>query len=334
MPIFKRSDEKKKASLKRPVRQASVPAPPPPKPASLSPLNVASSSDAGGPLHPHRDLSFHVQLAHGSATKRVKDFRNVRELYHRISAEFNISAAEILFCTLNTHKVDMSKLLGGQIGLDDFIFVHVHGHSKEVTINKSEPSLGLTVTDNGAGCAFVKKIKESSIICKTPEVSIGDHIVSINGRNLYGTRHYEVAKLLKELPQHCDFTMKLIEPHRAFDAIAPRAAASKAASSTEETVGTGRTTLRLRADGPPVLETLPDETTWTSEASALVDELLESFMGIRDIELADAMVQLAKDVTDYAIFASAMEQELGEFEFPDEFIADVWAAVLQARKSR
>nr|CAD7575432.1 unnamed protein product [Timema californicum] len=30
----------------------------------------------------------------------------------------------ILFCTLNTHKVDMTKLLGGQIGLDDFIFVH------------------------------------------------------------------------------------------------------------------------------------------------------------------------------------------------------------------
>ncbi|KAJ8866721.1 hypothetical protein PR048_032582 [Dryococelus australis] len=33
----------------------------------------------------------------------------------------------ILFCTLNTHKVDMTKLLGGQIGLDDFIFVHRKG---------------------------------------------------------------------------------------------------------------------------------------------------------------------------------------------------------------
>lgn len=35
---------------------------------------------------------------------------------------------QILFCTLNTHKVDMNKLLGGQIGLDDFIFVHRKGN--------------------------------------------------------------------------------------------------------------------------------------------------------------------------------------------------------------
>nr|CAD7202603.1 unnamed protein product [Timema douglasi] len=35
----------------------------------------------------------------------------------------------ILFCTLNTHKVDMTKLLGGQIGLDDFIFVHRKGNT-------------------------------------------------------------------------------------------------------------------------------------------------------------------------------------------------------------
>ena len=34
---------------------------------------------------------------------------------------------QILFCTLNTHKVDMSKLLGAQIGLDDFIFAHKKG---------------------------------------------------------------------------------------------------------------------------------------------------------------------------------------------------------------
>ena len=63
----------------------------------------------------------------------------------------------------------MTKLLGGQIGLDDFIFVHVHGRTKDVVINKAEASLGLTVTDNGAGCAFIKKIKESSVISKVTE---------------------------------------------------------------------------------------------------------------------------------------------------------------------
>jgi len=59
--------------------------------------------------------------------------------------------SKILFCTLNTHKVDMAKLLGGQIGLDDFIFAHVKGQTKEIDIVKSEAALGLTITDNGAG---------------------------------------------------------------------------------------------------------------------------------------------------------------------------------------
>jgi hypothetical protein len=63
---------------------------------------------------------------------------------------------QILFCTLNTHKIDMEKLLGGQIGLEDFIFAHVRGIKKEVEVFKSEDALGLTITDNGAGFAFIK----------------------------------------------------------------------------------------------------------------------------------------------------------------------------------
>lgn len=63
---------------------------------------------------------------------------------------------QILFCTLNTHKIDMDKLLGGQIGLEDFIFAHIKGLKKEVEVYKSEDALGLTITDNGAGYAFIK----------------------------------------------------------------------------------------------------------------------------------------------------------------------------------
>ena len=79
--------------MKKPIRETTVPAPPPPKPASLSAPSVAV--DGSGALHPHRDLSFHVQLAHGSPTKKVKDFKNVRELYQRIATEFKISPAEV-----------------------------------------------------------------------------------------------------------------------------------------------------------------------------------------------------------------------------------------------
>lgn len=61
-----------------------------------------------------------------------------------------------MFCTLNTHKVDMDKLLGGQIGLEDFIFAHIKGQRKEIEVFKGEDALGLTITDNGAGYAFIK----------------------------------------------------------------------------------------------------------------------------------------------------------------------------------
>lgn len=68
----------------------------------------------------------------------------------------SFSPGKILFCTLNSHKVDMQKLLGGQIGLEDFIFAHVRGETKEVEVTKTEDALGLTITDNGAGYAFIK----------------------------------------------------------------------------------------------------------------------------------------------------------------------------------
>lgn len=65
-------------------------------------------------------------------------------------------APQVMFCTLNTPKVDMEKLLGGQIGLEDFIFAHTKGRRKDVQVLKSEEALGLTITDNGAGYAFIK----------------------------------------------------------------------------------------------------------------------------------------------------------------------------------
>ena len=45
------------------------------------------------------------------------------------------------------------------------------GRPKEIEITKNEDALGLTITDNGAGYAFIKRIKEGSII---------DHMKYIN----------------------------------------------------------------------------------------------------------------------------------------------------------
>ena len=111
----------------------------------------------------------------------------------------------------------MTRLLGGQIGLEDFIFAHIKTPSKSpddgvVTVNKTEDALGLTITDNGAGYAFIKRIKEASIMDRIPAVCVGDHIEQINGNSLVGARHFEVAKMLKEIPKGTTFTMKLVSP--------------------------------------------------------------------------------------------------------------------------
>ena len=123
-----------------------------------------------------------------------------------------ISSFQILFCTLNTHKIDMNRLLGGQIGLEDFIFAHIKGQPKEVEVTKSEDALGLTITDNGAGYAFIKRIKEGSIMDKTPLIAVGDHIEKIDGKSLVGCRHFEVAKMLKEIPKGKTFLIRTVEP--------------------------------------------------------------------------------------------------------------------------
>ncbi|NXG80935.1 GIPC3 protein, partial [Baryphthengus martii] len=294
-------------------------------------------------------LVFHTQLAHGSPTGCIEGFTNVKELYAKIAEVFGISPTEILFCTLNTHKVDMQKLLGGQIGLEDFIFAHVRGETKEVEVTKTEDALGLTITDNGAGYAFIKRIKEGSIINRIQTVCVGDSIEAINDHTIVGCRHYEVARMLRELPRAQPFTLRLVQPKKAFDMIGQRTRSSKCPG--EGRVVSGKETLRLRAQGPATLEEGPSP--FEEEAARRVDDLLESYMGIRDSELgeragrvrgspprnppprspcfscspASTMVEAAKESPGAAQLARGLDSVLGEFAFPQEFVAEVWAAV-------
>ena len=110
----------------------------------------------------------------------------------------------------------MERLLGGQIGLDDFIFAHIKGQRKTVTVTKNNPALGLTITDNGAGCAFIKRIKEGSIIDRVAQICVGDHIEAINGSEVVGIRHYDVARMLRDFPVGQEISFQLIEPMRGF----------------------------------------------------------------------------------------------------------------------
>lgn len=286
----------------------------------------ARGSSPPGPAVATRVLVFHTQLAHGSATGRVEDFSSIQELYDKIAGVFEISPAEILYCTLNTPKIDMERLLGAQIGLEDFIFAHVKGIKKEVKVYKSEDSLGLTITDNGTGYAFIKRIKDGSTIDSVKTVCVGDHIESINGENIVGWRHYDVAKKLKDLKKEECFTLKLIEPKKAFE-IEPR---SNAGKSSAGKMGTGRGTLRLRSKGPATMEEELSET--KAKAIEKIDDLLELYMGIRDIELATTMFEAGKDKGNPDEFAVALDETLGDFAFPDEFVFDVWGAIGDAKR--
>ncbi|XP_025772138.1 uncharacterized protein C19orf71 homolog [Puma concolor] len=78
---------------------------------------------------------------------------------------------------------------------------------------------------------------------------------------------------------------------------------------------------------------LAGPTEFEEEASRRVDDLLESYMGIRDPELASTMVDTAKKTPSVQEFAHRLDSVLGEFAFPDEFVVEVWAAIGEAREA-
>ncbi|XP_007505655.2 PDZ domain-containing protein GIPC2 isoform X2 [Monodelphis domestica] len=234
----------------------------------------------------------------------------------------------ILYCTLSTPKLNMESLLGAQIGLEDFIFAHVKGIQKEVTVCKSEDVLGLTITDNGVGYAFIKHIKAGSLMAAVPAVSVGDHIEEINGRSIVGWRHVDVARALRELEKGRPFSLRLVEPQKALDFQPPLGAGK----SLDSGVAPGRGTLRLRPKGRATVEELPPEV--DQKAIQKVDYFLELYLGIRDLELATTIFEAGKDKLNPDEFARALDDALGDFAFPDEFVFDVWGALGDAKEGR
>ncbi|KAL1392758.1 hypothetical protein pipiens_012252 [Culex pipiens pipiens] len=240
--------------------------------------------------------------------------------------------SNILFCTLNSHKVDMSNLLGGQIGLNDFIFAHKKGRPKEVEIVKSEDALGLTITDNGAGYAFIKRIKSGSVIDRIPHIQVGDHIEKLDGVNVVGKRHYEVARMLKDIPTGSTFTIRLVEPMKSgFQGIAPRNKGG--AKQTKQGYGSGKETLRFKSNGNAAIEDEHDDATQCGIDA--INSLLDSFMGINDTELATQIWDLGSNKTNSMDFAEAIDaSDLEAFGFTDDFIIELWGAVTDARQGR
>ena len=51
----------------------------------------------GAPAPAEFDMVFHAQLAHGSQTRQVRDFTNVKQLYESIAKAFGIPTADVFY---------------------------------------------------------------------------------------------------------------------------------------------------------------------------------------------------------------------------------------------
>lgn len=271
-------------------------------------------------------LVFHCQKAQGSPTGIISGFSNVKELYQKIAEVYDDEMSNILFCTLNTHKIDMNRLLGGQIGLEDFIFAHMRGQPKEIDIDKTEDALGLTITDNGAGLAFIKRIKDGSIMSRLEPVMVGDHIEKIDGVSMVGKRHFEVAKALKEIPRGQCFKLRLVEPIKSgFSGIA----LNKSGAKQNKKLGSGKATLRFKSNGKAEIEMEDDAAVLAREK---INELLEKFLGINDGDLAQTIWDLGHNKENPSDFASAVDDsDLNMFNFTVDFKFDLWGAISDAK---
>lgn len=83
---------------------------------------------------------------------------------------------------------------------------------------------------------------------------VGDHIERLNGENMVGKRHYEVAKTLKEIPIGTTFTIRLVEPLKSGFANIAAPNPSGARSGKKQNYGSGKETLRFKANGQATIE--------------------------------------------------------------------------------
>ena len=62
------------------------------------------------------------------------------------------------------------------LSINSIVYIFVLGRPKEVEVTKSDDALGLTITDNGAGYAFIKRIREDSVISKLDCIQVLSNI--------------------------------------------------------------------------------------------------------------------------------------------------------------
>jgi len=60
-------------------------------------------------------------------------------------------------------------------------------------------------------CVY-QAIREGSLMSGIEGIHVGDHIEKVNDASMVGCRHFEVAKMLKDIKRGDQFSLRLIEP--------------------------------------------------------------------------------------------------------------------------
>nr|CDS26180.2 hypothetical transcript [Hymenolepis microstoma] len=265
-------------------------------------------------------FSFACELAHGSNQVRISGFSNIPELYQRIAESFSIPLSQIMYCTLDTPQVDMTKLLGNQLSFNHTIYAHTRGQTKEVRFLKSAEALGLTISDNKAGGVFIKRISEKGVLARVLReqpncICPGDLIECINGRSFINSRHMDVVKYLKELPLQSKIVLRLISPEKN---VAP------GLLKRQKWKGAlGRQTIRISAAGAEVIDALNQDQALVLRRLA---ETVEDFIGIADEELAQSIFDLECRSATKEEFYELLKKQHSEFNFPPRIAEKFWLA--------
>ncbi|KAI6242673.1 hypothetical protein M3Y99_00172500 [Aphelenchoides fujianensis] len=291
------------------------------------------------------DLFFECQLAHGSPTAKIRGVGGHKQLYEAIAAAFKLDPADVLYCTVNTYKPEMDRLLSSAIPLDCLLFAHVRGQKKEVVLRKEDGHLGLTITDNHAGHVFLKRVQPDSTCGRAaPAVAVGDLVECVNGESVVGKRHVEVARMLRALPvgqrsvlpfhssSHSPLAASRSASCRRRRA-ASRRSASASAARPQLPAASGNQTVRFLADGRSVVQQEPVD----KQLLAAINGIFEEYLGVHDDELALSIWELGRECSELLEMRDRLRQsaQLAPFEFPDELVFDMWGVVRdqKARKT-
>ncbi|VDL85016.1 unnamed protein product [Nippostrongylus brasiliensis] len=294
-----------------------------------NPIETVGTATECNPLSvATHNLKFCCQLAHGSPTAIISNFTSVDQLFQSIADCFNISPDDIIFCTINTFKPDMDKLFAGALEYSDMLFAHVKGQAVEVEMTKSEELFGLTVSDNGRCRSFIKRMKENSVAARArPALAIGQLIEKIDGVNVTGMRHYEVVRILRNMPLGKTFTLRVVSPKQSgFQQIAPRSLMTHRMS-----INDGMRTLRFKANGNAVIEQKAVDKVMIGR----LNDILDSYLGVQDDQLAQSLWDLALTCKTLPEMNQAVrESELKVFDFPEELVFDMWGVIGDWRRSQ